>query len=115
MGMLDTATLDCVFLPIEAISAFSKLNERTIAAMSPKVTPKLLNLFKNHHSEGALGQELVSLFKKWCNFSECREIFVQTFIPFIMEILEQYYHSTPNADNKKQVTSLADGLANLAL
>ena len=80
--------------------------------MSPRVTPKLLNLFKNHHSEGALGQELISLFKKWCNFNECREIFVETFIPFIMEIVDQYYQSTPNTENQK---SLASGLANLAI
>lgn len=97
--MFDAAPLECVSLPIEAISAFSRINEKTIATMSPQVTPKLLNLFKNHHSEGALGQELISLFKKWCNFNECREIFVETFIPFIMEILEQYYQSTPNVDN----------------
>ena len=87
-------------MPIEAISSFSKLNEKQIAAMSPRVTPKLLTLFKNHHSEGALGQELIALFKKWCNFNECREIFVETFIPFIMEILDQYYQSTPNCENK---------------
>ena len=99
LGMLDKAPLDCVSLPIEAISAFSKLNEKAIAALSPRVTPKLLRLFKDHHSEGALGQELVSLFKKWCNFNECREIFVETFIPFIVEILDQYYQSTPNRDN----------------
>ena len=67
--------------------------------MSPIVTPKLLELFRNHHSEGDLGQELINLFKKWCNFTECREIFVQTFIPFIMEIVEQYYQNTPNTEN----------------
>lgn len=59
--------------------------------MSPKVTPKLLQLFRNYHSEGDLGQELINLFKKWCNFSEVRQIFVETFIPFIMEIVKQYY------------------------
>ena len=115
LTMLDKAPLDCVALPIEAISAFSNLNEKTIAAMSPRVTPKLLKLFKNYHSEGSLGQELINLFKKWCNFNECREIFVETFIPFIMEIVDQYYQSTPNSENGKKVMSLADGLANLAL
>ena len=75
----------------------------------------LLTLFQNHHSEGDLGQELVNLFKKWCNFSECREIFIETFIPFIMQIVEQYYKNTPNADNQQKPLSLADGLARLAL
>lgn len=32
-----------------------------------------------------------------------------------MEILEQYYQSTPNCENKTSSMSLADGLANLAL
>jgi hypothetical protein len=68
--------------------------------MAPKVTPKLLKLFKNYHSEGSLGQELLNLFKIWCNYDKCRDIFVNTFIPFIMEIIDNYYQSTPNAENK---------------
>ena len=55
LALLDTAPLECISLPIEAISSFSKLNEKQIAALSPRVTPKLLTLFKNHHSEGSLG------------------------------------------------------------
>ena len=106
--ILEKAPLECKYLPVEAISVFSKLNEQLVAQMSPKVTPKLLDLFKNHHSEGDLGTELVNLFKKWCNFSECREIFVQTFIPFIMEIVEQYYVNTPNVDNNRSAPSLSD-------
>ena len=82
--LLDKAPLECKYLPVEAISTFSKLNEQLVAEMSPTITPKLLQLFRDHHSEGDLGQELINLFKKWCNFSECRHIFVETFIPFIM-------------------------------
>ena len=41
----------------------------------------------------------MNLFKKWCNFTECREIFVETFIPFIMQIVDQYYQNTPNMEN----------------
>ena len=83
--------------------------------MSPRVTPKLLDLFKNYHMEGDLGTELVNLFKKWCNFSECREIFVETFVPFIMEIVEQYYVNTPNIENNRKAPSLSEGLARLQL
>jgi len=68
LTLLDQAPLDCKYLPIEAISTFSKLNEQLVAQMSPQVTPKLLQLFRDHHSEGDLGSELVNLFKKWCNF-----------------------------------------------
>ena len=114
LDLLDKAPLECKYLPVEAISTFSKLNESLVAQMSPKVTPKLLQLFRNHHSEGDLGQELVNLFKKWCNFSECREIFVETFIPFIMHIVDLYYQKQPNSDNQKQTLSLKDGLARLA-
>jgi len=114
LDLLDKAPLECKYLPVEAISTFSKLNESLVAQMSPKVTPKLLQLFRNHHSEGDLGQELVNLFKKWCNFSECREIFVETFIPFIMQIVDLYYQKQPNSENQKQTLSLKDGLARLA-
>lgn len=68
--------------------------------MAPKVTPKLLKLFKSYHNEGQLGQELLNLFKLWTHYDKCRDIFVNTFIPFIMEIVENYYHSTANVDNK---------------
>jgi hypothetical protein len=100
MLLLDKAPLDCLYLPIEAFATFSKINKSTIAQMSPLVTPKLLVLFRNHHSEGALGSELINLFKLWCNYDECRQIFVDTFIPFIMQIVDAYYKSTPNAENK---------------
>jgi hypothetical protein len=40
---------------------------------------------------------------------------VETFIPFIMEIVGQYYHNTPNSENKSQIMSLQEKLANLDL
>lgn len=55
--------------------------------MAPKITPKLLKIFKAEHNEGSLGQELVNLFKHWCQFDDCRDIFINTFIPFIIEIV----------------------------
>ena len=70
--------------------------------MAPKITPKLLALFKQEHSEGHLGNELINLFKQWCYYDACRDIFINTFIPFIMEIIESYYNSTANEDNKDQ-------------
>jgi len=45
LALLDAASLDCVYLPIEAFSTFSKINEKTVAQMTPKVMPKLLSLF----------------------------------------------------------------------
>jgi hypothetical protein len=74
--------------------------------MAPKVTPRLLKLFKNFHSEGIIGQELLNLFKIWCNYDKCRDIFTNTFIPFIMEIIDNYYNLTPNVDNKDQTLVL---------
>lgn len=112
LELLDRAPLECLFLPIEAISTFSKLNEQLVGEMSPRVTPKLLKLFRDYHSEGSLGAELVNLFKKWCNFSECRAIFVETFIPFIMQIVGLYYQNTPNVDNP--APSFTEKLALLA-
>jgi len=71
--------------------------------MAPKITPKLLKIFKNFHHETSLIQELLNLFKIWCNYEACRDIFVNTFIPFIMDIIDIYYKSTANVDNKDVV------------
>ena len=76
------------------------VNEEIVATMAPKITPKLLKLFKTYHSEGMLGQELLNLFKIWTQYDKCRDIFISTFIPFIMEIVDKYYHSTANIENK---------------
>ena len=99
-GLLDNASLDTLYLPIEAFTSYSRLNEDIVAQMAPKVTPKLLRFFKSFHNEGALAQELLNLFKLWCLYDTCRDIFVNTFIPFILEIIDNYYHCTPNIDNK---------------
>lgn len=61
--MIDQTPLDSMYLPIEALVLFSKISPDIITAISPLVTPKLLILFKKHHNEGALGSELVNLFK----------------------------------------------------
>lgn len=76
--------------------------------MAPKITPKLLTIFKAEHSEGNLGQELINLFKHWCNYNDCRDIFINTFIPFIMEIIESYYNSTPNEENKDKALTMCN-------
>ena len=76
------------------------MNEEIVAQMAPKITPKLLKIFKTFHNEGQLGSELLNLFKIWTNYDKCRDIFVNTFIPFIMEIVDNYYTFTANVDNK---------------
>ena len=69
--------------------------------MAPKITPKLLRFFKNlEHTETSVTLELVNLFKIWCHYDACRDILVNTFVPFIMEIIEMYYRATPNQENK---------------
>ena len=100
LELLDACSVDCLFLPIEAFTTLSKINEEIVAQMTPKVTPRLLRIFRLHHSEGTLGSELIRLFKLWCNYAQCRQIFVDTFIPFIMDIVAQYYKQTPNAENR---------------
>ena len=65
-NLLDTTSLETVYLPIEAFLTFSKTNEDAVAVMAPKITPKLLSLFKQYHSEGVLGSDLIFLFKQWC-------------------------------------------------
>ncbi len=50
-SMLDTASMDTINLPIEAFTAYSKLNEDIVAQMAPKITPKLLRFFKTLHSQ----------------------------------------------------------------
>ena len=42
----------------------------------------------------------MNLFKIWTQYDGCRDIFISTFIPFIMEIVDNYYHSTANLENK---------------
>jgi hypothetical protein len=80
-------------------------NQDTVAQMAPQITPKLLSLFMSEHSEGNLGAELINLFKHWCNFEACRSIFVESLVPFAIEIVHNYFKNTANEDNKdKQLT-----------
>jgi len=101
-AMLDSASMETINLPIEAFTAYSKLNEEIVAQMAPKITPKLLRFFKVLHTqEPAVTQSLLNLFKLWCNYDACRDILVNTFIPFIMDIIEAYYKATPNSENRE--------------
>ena len=101
--MLDTASLDTIHLPIEAFTAYSRLNEAIVGQMAPKITPKLLRFFKTLHNDNSVTLELLNLFKIWCNYDACRDILVNTFVPYIMDIIEMYYKATPNQDNKDQI------------
>jgi hypothetical protein len=103
LELLDLSNKEVMHLPIEAFQTFSRVNQETVSKMAPKITPKLLIIFKTEHSEGNLGQELINLFKQWCQYDDCRDIFINTFIPFIMEIIESYYNSTPNEENKDSI------------
>jgi uncharacterized protein related to proFAR isomerase len=46
LGLLDVSNKDCIYLPIEAFQTFSKVNSDTVSQMAPKITPKLLKIFK---------------------------------------------------------------------
>lgn len=78
---------DFIYLPIEAISMISKTNEEQISKVAPKVTPKLLVLFRDCQEFSTLSSELLTLFKIWCNYQKCREMFIDQFLPFIIGII----------------------------
>jgi len=101
--LLDTASMENIHLPIEAFTSYSRLNESIVAQMAPKITPKLLKFFKSLHHETSVANELLNLFKIWCSYDACRDLLVNNFIPFILDIIELYYNATPNADNKDSV------------
>jgi hypothetical protein len=86
-GLLDTASMENIHLPIEAFTSYSKLNETIVAQMAPKITPKLLKFFKTLHHETSVANELLNLFKIWCNYDACRDLLVNEFIPFILSII----------------------------
>jgi hypothetical protein len=102
-GLLDNISQEVIQLPIEAFTQFSKLDQGIVAQMAPKVTNKLLRFFKTYQSESNICLELLNLFKIWTNYDTCRDIFANTFIPFIMEIIDNYYQATPNIDNKDSI------------
>jgi hypothetical protein len=53
--LLDTTALDSVYIPIEAFTQFSVLNEDLVATMAPKIAQKLMKLFKTCGNEGQIG------------------------------------------------------------
>ena len=92
--LVDESTTECIHLPIDAFTVLSKLDEPSVSEIAHKVTPKMLNLFNRHHTEGNIGNELIALFKVWCRFEKCKDIFIETFIPFIQSIVQKYYNQT---------------------
>ena len=46
----------------------SKFYDGSVTDFAHHATPRLLELFASYHSEGNLGNELISLFKIWCRF-----------------------------------------------
>lgn len=91
---------DYIYLPIEAIAMISKTNEEQISQIAPKVTPKLLLLFRDCQEFSSLSSDLLTLFKIWCNYQKCREMFIDQFLPFILGIIQQYYLTTANTEKK---------------
>jgi hypothetical protein len=70
--LVDFSMTECIHLPIDAFTILSKVDEASVSEIAHKVTPKMLNLFNRHHSDGNLGNELISLFKVWCRFDKCK-------------------------------------------
>ena len=68
LELLQSASLDCVQLPVEAFATLSKFYDGSVTDFAHHATPRLLELFASYHSEGNLGNELISLFKIWCRF-----------------------------------------------
>jgi len=93
LRLLESSPVDCVSLPVEAFASLSKHYESCLTKVAHLVTPRLLVLFQQHHSEGtgSLEAELISLFKVWSKFELCQDLFCDTFLPFIKEIIEKYF------------------------
>jgi len=103
LNLVETSIIECIHLPIDAFTVLSKIDEESVSEIAHKVTPKMLNLFNLHHSDGNIGNELIGLFKVWCRFEKCKDIFIETFIPFIQSIVQKYYNQTQG--NNLQQTS----------
>lgn len=95
-NLLDSASQDTIHIPIEAITEVSKYDEEAVSIIAQEATGKLLELFQKYHNDGLIGPDLLNLFKIWCNYDKCLIILIETFVPFVMEIVKNYHIVTQN-------------------
>jgi hypothetical protein len=106
VDLLDATTQDTIHMPIEAMTDISKIDEDAVSEIAPYCTKKLLALFNEYHNDPLVGQDLLDLFKLWCNYEKCLSILIGDFTPFIVEIVKGYHFSMKG--NMKENVLLLD-------
>lgn len=94
VDLIYLADDDTIWIPIHALKLLTRLDDKGVATIAGNTTEHLLKMFIRHHDRGSIGQDLLEIFKIWCQYDSCKNIFCKSFTHYVLKILINYHKLT---------------------
>lgn len=97
--LLQDVNEDTLLIPIECISALSKLNKEK-ALYVPMTSSKLIvEIYSKFYNHPVIGVKILELIKLWCSDHRSAKVLISLFVPFAIFVFEEFFKSFGKVDH----------------
>jgi hypothetical protein len=96
--LLNEANEDTLILPIECITALSKINKEKALVVPMKASKLIVEIYSKFYNHPSIGVRILELVKLWAGDNRSAKVLIGLFVPFAIYVFEDFFKSLGKVD-----------------
>jgi hypothetical protein len=118
IALLNQANEDTLIIPIECITAMSKINKEKAIYVPINASKLIVEIYSKYYNHPVIGVKILELIKIWSADNRSAKVLIGLFVPFAIYVFEDFFKSLGKVDKtfediKRTVMTEHAGGANL--
>jgi hypothetical protein len=98
ISLLNEANEDTLILPIECITALSKINKEKALVVPMKASKLIVEIYSKFYNHPSIGVKILELLKLWAGDNRSAKVLIGLFVPFAIFVFEDFFKSLGKVD-----------------
>jgi len=98
ISLLNEANEDTLILPIECITALSKINKEKALVVPMKASKLIVEIYSKFYNHPSIGVRILELVKLWAGDNRSAKVLIGLFVPFAIFVFEDFFKSLGKVD-----------------
>jgi hypothetical protein len=93
LHLLEETNEDTLIIPIEGITALSKINREKALMVPLKASKLIVEIYSKYFNHPVIGVKILELIKFWCGDNRSAKVLIGLFVPFAIFVFEDFFKS----------------------
>jgi len=98
ISLINEANEDTLGIPIECITALSKINKEKAIAVPINASKLIVEIYSKYYNHPSIGAKILELIKIWCGDNRSARILIGLFVPLAIFVFEDFFKSLGKVD-----------------